>query len=354
MKKISLLFFVLFCAHTLPAQNSDFVPGHTILFEDRFDQDPLGDFPARWSTSADGAVVQLDGFEGKWLRINGNTAVNPDLKKKLPEHCTIEFDLVVKKESCRTVFGLTPISDVSAGNVFYKRIGITLQHMTGYPDVVIGKDAMDVGSKNFSMEGYFDRVLHVSIAVNKTRFRIYLDDTKVVDMPKLLVPEYRNNFFIAGGESVPAPAEGIYISNVRIAAADVDARSQLIKQLMEQGAVVTDNIAFNPQSNEVTADSYPTLDTLGQALVSDPNLNIQINGMDQAADAGANGKTVFNEEMVKARVDKMKAYLVEKFNLKVDRIVTGATAKIKTKMDAVKNGKTASKLKGFITEIIKL
>lgn len=374
MKKIPVLFFVLFTACTALAQNSDFVPGHTTLFEDRFEQDPLGDFPARWSTSADGAVVQLDGFEGKWLRINGNTAVNPELKKKLPEHCTIEFDLVIKKESCRAVFGLTPISDVSAGNIFYKRIGITLQHMTGYPDVVIGKDAMDVGSKNFSMEGYIDRVLHVSIAVNKTRFRIYLDDTKVVDMPKLLVPEYRNNFFIAGGESVPAPAEGIYISNVRIASGDADARSLLVKQLMEQGSVVTNNIAFNPQSNEVTPASYPTLDTLGQALVANPGLNIQINGMEQPADAGAAGmtpaadatgtggtadmtagaKTLISDEMVKAKVEKMKAYLVEKFNVNVDRIVTGATGKIKTKMDAVKNGKTATKLKGFITEIIKL
>lgn len=355
MKQLSVLFLILFSVGKLMAQPADFVPGYNVIFEDRFDQDPLGDFPARWSTSSEGTLVELDGFPGKWLRVNGNVAVNPELKKKLPEHCTIEFDLVMKNESCRAVFGITPISDVSAGNIFYKRIGVTLQNMVGYPDVVIGKDVQDLGTKNFSMEGYIDRILHVSIAVNKTRFRVYLDETKVADMPKLIVPEYRNNFFIAGGESIPAPADGIYISNVRIAAGDADARSLLIKQLLEQGSVVTPNINFTEQTNEMTQESFPTLDTLGQALVADPNLNIQINGMEQfpgMIDGSSNGG-VMNEEQVKMKVDRIKTYLVDKFNLGADRIVTGAISRIKTKVAAAKNSKTGAKIKGFLTEIVK-
>jgi OmpA-OmpF porin, OOP family len=364
-KSFTLILILSVCVNFLSAQTFDFVPGGTVIFEDKFEQDPIGDFPARWSTSSDGEVVELDGFPGKWLRVNGNVAVNPELKKKLPEHCTIEFDVVMKKESCRAVFGITPISDVSAGNIFYKRIGVTLQNMTGYPDVVIGKDVQDIGSKNFSMEGYIDRILHVSIAVNKTRFRVYLDETKVADMPKVIVPEYRNNFFIAGGESIPAPHDGIYISNVRIASGDADARSLLIKQLFEQGSVVTNNINFNQQTNEVTKESLPILDTLGQAMAADPNLNIQINGMEQLPAMNDNGSgngvmnenagnNMMNEEMVRAKVDKMKAYIVQKFNIGVDRIVTGATNKMKKKMDEAKNSKTGTKLKGFLTEIVKL
>jgi OmpA-OmpF porin, OOP family len=355
MKQLSVIILILFSVGKLKAQPADFVPGYNVIFEDRFDQDPLGDFPARWSTSSEGTVVELDGFPGKWLRVNGNVAVNPELKKKLPEHCTIEFDLVMKNESCRAVFGITPISDVSAGNIFYKRIGVTLQNMVGYPDVVIGKDVQDLGTKNFSMEGYIDRILHVSIAVNKTRFRVYLDETKVADMPKLIVPEYRNNFFIAGGESIPAPADGIYISNVRIAAGDADARSLLIKQLLEQGSVVTPNINFTEQTNEMTQESFPTLDTLGQALVADPKLNIQINGMEQFPGMieGNNNGGVMNEEQVKMKVDRIKTYLVEKFNLGADRIVTGAMTKIKIKMESAKNSKAGQKIKGFLTEIVK-
>ncbi|THU36090.1 hypothetical protein FAM09_22150 [Niastella caeni] len=356
-KTFAFVLIVISSMGSLFAQSSDFIPGGNVIFEDNFSKDPVGDFPARWSTSSEGSVVELDGFPGKWLKVNGNVAVNPELKKKLPEDCTIEFDLVVKKESCRVHFGITPISDVASGNVHYKNISVTLQNMVGYPDIVINKDVQDISSKrDFSMEGYIDRILHVSIAINKTRFRVYLDETKVVDMPKLLIPEYRNNFFVAGGTSIPAPPDGIYISNIRIAAGEADARRLLIKQLFEQGSVVTNDISFNPQTNEMTQQSLPLLDTLGQALVADPNLNIQINGMEQAPvmTQGTTSTGAINEEMVKQKVEKMKAYLVEKFHLKVDRIVTGISNKIKTKTDAMQNTKTGQKIKGFLTEIVKL
>ena len=356
--KTLLVSLILLCSlGSLFAQSTDFIPGGNVIFEDNFSKDPVGDFPARWSTSGSGAVVELDGFPGKWLKINGSVAVNPEIKKKLPEDCTIEFDLVVKKESCIALFGITPISDVSAGNIYYKKMGIALQNMVGYPGIVVSKDVMDVSSKNdFSMEGYIDRVLHVSISVNKTRLRVYLDETKVVDMPKLVLPEYRNNFFVAGGESIPAPPEGIFISNVRIAAGEADARRLLIKQLYDQGSVVTSDVNFNPQTNEMTQQSLPVLDNLGQAMVTDPNLNVQINGMEQmpAMAQSTVSNAAPNEEMVKQKVEKMKTYLVEKFNVNVDRIITGVSNKIKAKTDALQNSKTGSAVKGFLTQIIKL
>ncbi len=351
------------------AQTSDFIPGGNTIFEDNFSRDPVGDFPARWSTSSDGAVVELDGFPGKWLKINGNVAVNPELKKKLPEDCTIEFDLVVKKESCRVNFGITPISDVSAGNINYKQMAVTLQNMTGYPGLVVTKDVQDLSSKSdFNMDGYIDRILHVSISINKTRFRVYLDETKVVDMPKLITPEYRNNFFVAGGISIPAPPEGIFISNVRIAAGEADARRLLIKQLYEQGSVVTNDISFNPQTNDMTQQSLPVLDNLGQAMAQDPNLNIQINGTESmpamaqptvensstASTEGAPAESAPAEELVKQKVEKMKAYLIQKFHVKKDRIVTGVNNKIKAKADTLLNSKTGSTVKGFLTQIVKL
>lgn len=356
---VSLLILTI-SAGSLFAQSSDFIPGGNVIFEDNFSQDPVGDFPAKWSTSSGGAVVELDGFPGKWLKVNGKVAVNPELKKKLPEDCTIEFDLVVKSESCIALFGITPVSDVSHGNIYYKKMGVALQNMTGYPGLVVSKDVMDVSSKSdFSMDGYIDRVLHVAIAVNKTRLRVYLDDTKVVDMPKLITPEYRSNFFVAGGEAIPAPPDGIYISNIRIAGGEADARRLLIKQLYDQGSVVTNNVSFNPQTNEMTQQSYPTLDTLGQAMVADPNLNIQINGAEQTHNFVQGATTtpamgVSNDAMVQQKVDKMKAYLVQKFNLNVDRIMTGVNNKLKTKVEAAQASKTGSKIKGFLAEIVKL
>ena len=356
MKKLLLLLTCFIFVKLSTAQDFDFTPGASVIFEDKFDADPVGDLPAKWSTSGDGQVVTLDRLQGKWFKITQPTAVSPELTEALPENCTIEFDLFLKNTSGiapQIMFGLTTLSDVSAGDVYRQHIWTVLRGYNDNSVVNYGKTIQDLGSKNFKLTGYVGRKLHISIAINKTRYRVYLDKQKIVDLPKLLTAEYRNNFFIASAAVIPSPEEGVYFSNVRIAGADVDARSLLIKQLMEQGSVVTDNISFNTQTNEVTPQSYPTLDTLGQAMVTDPSLNIQLNGTEQTPGVSG-GSPVFNEDAVKAKVDKLKAYLVQKFNLNVDRIVTKASEKVKTKMAAVKNSKQGQKINGFITEIIKL
>ena len=113
----------------------------------------------------------------------------------------------------------------------------------------------------------------------------------------------------------------------------------------------------------ITQESLPVLDNLGQAMVADPSLNVEINGMEQPAgymptdgsgevtNSGSTGAV--NEDLVKLKVEKMKAYLVNKFHVKVDRIVTGVNTKLKTKANALQNGKTGQKLKGFLTEFVK-
>ena len=360
MKRIILFVFVLAASlASLHAQGPDFVPGYNVIFEDHFDQDPVGDLPAKWSTSGDGEVVALDRLPGKWFKITQPTAVSPELMEALPENCTIEFDLFLKNTTGvapNIMFGLTTLSDVSAGDVYRDNIWVRCEGYNQGGNVFFGKTIQDLGSKDFKLSGFVGRKLHVSISINKTRFRVWLDKQKVVDLPKLLTDDYRNNFYIASSEIIPSPEEGVYFSNVRIASGDADARSLLIKQLLEQGSVVTGDINFNAETNTMTNESLPFLDTLGQAMVADPNLNIQLNGMD--TDPGLNpiaGNAPEKGAMdVQAKVDKMKSYLIDKFNLGVDRIVTGVSQKIKAKTDAVKNSKAAGKVKGFLTEIIKL
>lgn len=360
MKKLFSFVLSLFAFAAIYAQPSDFVQGANVIFEDRFEQDPVGDLPARWNTNAGGEVVQLDGHDGKWFKIEGGTVVTPELKKRLPEDCTIEFDMVIEPDACPAVFGMTPIANVSGNNVYYKKIYVALMHEAGYPDAGFGKDVFDLGHKSgFDLSGYLGREMHVSISINKTRFRVWLDETKIVDLPKVMLPEYRTNFFVAGGEMC-SKTPGIYFTNVRIAAGEADARRMLIKRLLEEGSVVTADINFAPPAQDntpvFTPESIPFLDTLGQAMVQDPSLNIQINGAETFPMSEQNSGTgsANLEAAAKAKVDKIKTYLIDKFNLGVDRVFTGASKKVKSKLEEVKNSKTGSKVRGFLTEIIKL
>jgi hypothetical protein len=128
----------------------------------------------------------------------------------------------------------------------------------------------------------------------------------------------------------------------------------LIKQLLEQGSVVTNDISFNQQTNEIVPESIPFLDTLGQVLLNDPNMNIQINGAETFPFSENNSNTGNGEEMIKVKVEKMKSYITQKFNVNVDRILIGVMDKVKTKTEKIKSSKTGEKIKGFLTEIIKL
>jgi hypothetical protein len=368
MKKIIQLIAVFLVIISKASAQTDFVPGYNVIFEDKFERDPVGDFPAKWNTSGSGQVVLID--NEKWLKINQPTAVSPVLKKALPENCTIEFDIYMKPTggvAPHIMFGLTKLSNVASGDVYRNFISLKLEGYNEKGHLVMGKNIQDLMSKDFPLEGSIERALHVSIAVNGPRLRIYLDEDKVVDLPKLLTPEYRKNFFIASSEVIPAAEEGVYISNIRIASGDADARSLLIRQLMEQGSVVTNDIQFSPETNQVTPASQPLLDQLGQTMQQNPDMSIQVNSVEEVPATQAtetagympsetpvaveNGSTIVNKTALKAKADKIKAYLVSKFKIRTNRIVTDAKAKITT---AVAKNKTAGKAKQLLTEFVKL
>jgi hypothetical protein len=366
MKQLFIFLFAAFLA-TGPAhsQGADFVRGFKPVFEDNFVMDPIGDLPAKWSTSGSGEVVNLDRVPGNWFKINQPTAVSPELIEALPENCTIEFDLFLKNTSGiapHIMFGLTTLSDVSSGDVYRNHLWVKCEGYNEEGNIFFGKQTEDLGSKAFRLSGFVGRKLHVSLSINKTRFRVWLDKQKVVDLPKVLSNDYRNNFFIACSEVIPASEEGVYFSNVSIAEGEIDARSLLIKQQLDNGQSVTNHISFNPQTNEILPQSVPYLDTIGQLMAYDPNLSIQINGNQEIFTETAGDNNIGNvsqipaitEENIKMNVDKMKDYLVNKFHLNVDRIVTGVNNQLKSTKGKILQSNAGKKAINILTEFMKL
>lgn len=351
-----LLLFLFNAWVSAQSDATDFVAGTNIVFEDHFELDPAGDFPAKWSTSGSGQVVELARPKGKWLKISQPTAVSPELTDALPENCTIEFDLLLKKVSGVApvvMFGLTTLSDVSTGDVYRSNIFVKLMSYNegDNASLVYGKNIDDLGTKkDFPFASYIERPLHVAISLNNTRFRVYLAGQKVVDLPKLLTPKFRSNFFVASSEIIPASEEGVYISNIRIASGDADARSLLVKQLLEQGSAVTNDIQFDNKSGELTAQSQPVMDQLGQALQQNPSMNIQVNSMEEVFTTKGAGD-IINKDKLREKAEKIKAYLVGKFKIRADRIVTDAKLKAATATD---KNKTLGGAKKLLTEFVKL
>ncbi len=387
MKKyLQIIMLTLIFDTSVHAQSSDFIPGDSVIFDDRFELDPKGDFPVKWSTSGDGEVVLLDNASGKWLKISQPTAVSPELKKALPENCTIEFDLFLKNTAGGAPvvkFGLTTLSDVALGDVHKRSIYVQLQGYNDEGTVVFGKNIQDLGTKSFAAGGYIGRTLHISIAINNSRFRVYFDQQKMLDMPKLLTPEYRNNFFVASATVIPASEEGVYISNVRIAAGKEDARSVLRKQLMKQEPLVASDTLFNNQTNETAKVSQPATNQQGQALQQIPVTTTQMNSskiinsvhdsippaqdsipaplaqdniplIQQITIAGTvttDSSQVIQNHGLKLMEEKIKYHISNKLNEKSDQIINDIKGKA---VKAIENSNVLGKAKKLLSNLIKL
>lgn len=305
--------------------SSDFVPGENVIFEDHFDKDAIGDFPAQWNTNGSGAIVTIDGLDGKWLDVVHNSIITPVMNKALPADCTIEFNLFLRQEGERSTpfiqFGLTQVRDILKEDMGYKdRFFINLHRYAESDGKTLeyGLKNDIVGNKSdFPLTSYVNKVLHVAIAVNKARIRLYLDDRKVIDLPRALTDGMRNNFFLNNNYVVPASETGMLVSNIRIATAGTDARSLLIKQLMDEGKAVTNDILFDVNSDKLKQASFAIINQFGEALQQNPSLKIKIVGH-----TDSDGSDAENLTLSQKRAAAVKNYIISNYSVAAARIQT--------------------------------
>ena len=332
---------------------SDFVPGTKIIFQENFEKDALNDFPAGWNTTGSGAVVNLDGQNGKWLNIAHNTVVHPVLQKPLPENCTIEFDLFLQSNGDGHTpivqYGLTPVKNVLREDLFYRdKFFMTVSRYNERDGHSVEYGLKEViGNKNdFPILSYANKILHVSMAINKTRIRVYFDKTKIVDLPMALTAEMRNNFYLCNTYVIPASESGMFVSNIRIASGDVDARSLLVKDLLEKGRASTNEILFDVNKDLIKKESFAIINQIGEALKANPTLKIKIVGH-----TDSDGNAADNLSLSKRRAEAVSSYLINNFGIDDSRITTdgkGATVPVADNKTA--DGKAKNRRVEFIKQ----
>lgn len=332
---------------------ADFKPGAQVIFADDFSKDAEGDFPAQWNTNGSGRVVTIDGKEGKWLEVAHGSVVHPLLNKPLPENCTIEFDLFLMKQGERNTpfiqFGFTPVKNILREDLFYRdKFYTTIWHYSDQNEKLIEYGFKDpTGTKNdFPIVSYTNKVLRVSIAVNKARVRIYLDQTKIIDLPTALTPDFRNTFYLCNGTVVPASEIGMFVANLRIASGEVDARSLLVKDLLEKGKASTSEILFDVNKDLIKRESFAIINQIGEALKANPTLKIKIVGH-----TDSDGKPADNLSLSKRRAEAVSSYLINNFGIDESRISTdGKGASVPVADNKTADGKAKNRRVEFIKQ----
>ncbi|HTN36134.1 MAG TPA: OmpA family protein [Arachidicoccus sp.] len=297
----------------------DFIPGDKIVFHDDFSEEAKGDFPVRWNTNGSGEVVTIRNLAGNWLKIPDNSISFPEFNQVLPEHFTIEFDLFYPSGVSRppVTFGFSEVSNPAKQSIQHKKllyfhIPASIKDNIGYStSLYSGRETTQSWPANV-MAG---KPIHVSIAVSNERIRLYMGARKIFDLPKAFEPSnLRNNFHFRAAPLIPKPKEGFYVSNLRIAEAGLDARSQLL----QNGRYSTTGIYFESGSAVIRKESYGVIRSIAEVMKQDPDLRIQIIGH-----TDNDGSDAMNQGLSKKRANAVKMLMIADFEINDQRLTAG-------------------------------
>lgn len=313
----------------------DFVPGEKIIVEETFAQDPIGEFPGQWNTHSGAEVVTVDNRSGKWLSMKQDGIFFPEyLTASLPDNFTLQADVMannnisniggftislIKAANTEEKFNYGNQDDVSAVPSFKvtltpKSSGAGILH---YSSNVIGSNtllampAFNVPAKN---------AVRVAIWRQKQRVRVYLDSTKVLDLPRALDADAVLNSLIFAAYAPDFDQNGgtFFLSNIRLAIGAPDTR----KKLITEGKFTTHGILFNSNSDVIQPESYGALNDIATVLKENPAIKVSITGH-----TDADGNDQLNLELSKRRAEAVKTALSKNFGIDAGRMTTNGKGK---------------------------
>lgn len=327
----------------------DFVSGEKELYFDNFERLAVGDFPAEFNTNASGEIVNVDGQSGKWLSMTKNGAFIPDNMKKLPENFTLEFEVGINTDPTNNYPGLGLNFTTEQDNLMLERFfskGISLVYL--HPGAatcsvqIIPSSGSEINNEikmpqwDASQNNNF---VKVSLWRQNGRLRVYVNEDKLVDMPRFFTENKPYDF--AFFRSFFNECE-VYLTNIRFAVAGADTRNKLITE----GRFVTNGILFDVNSDNIKPESGTVLKEMATTLQENPTVRVKIIGH-----TDSDGADTANLALSQKRAAAVKTALCSFYGIDGSRIETDGKGE---SQPLNKNATPAEKAQNRRVEFIKL
>jgi OmpA-OmpF porin, OOP family len=339
----------------------DFVPGEKILYAEDFAQEAMAELPTGWNTTGSGEVVTLENTSGKWMRLHNPFIYLSANTKVLTGNYTAEFDIILQLKNNGWLYPtfsagfFATNGEPGTDNIFLKEydkyaavVATIYPEERGNSRVLIEsfKDAAKYFKsepKNYGeLEKYYGKPVHVAIQVQQQRFRMWINETKVFDVPKGIDTSYKMNqlFFKVGQTNYKEEQYGIYISNIKMATGVPDTRHKLI----EEGKFSTTGILFDVNSATIKPESYGVVKEIAGVLKENPSVKIKIIGH-----TSSDGDDKANMELSKKRAAAVKNILTSEFGIDAAVIETDGKGETQPVADnKTKEGKVQNRRVEFI------
>jgi OOP family OmpA-OmpF porin len=316
----------------------DFIPGEKVIYADDFSGDNIGELPLNWTTRGKGELVTLDNVAGKWLRLFPGNVYLTGNSKAFGENYTIEFDLIIDGTvpSGTRFFptlnfglfasGTRKVTDINLfSEVEYMRKNYIDITASPNVDAISKVELMSSDKGNNFKSGdqefaayskTFFKVAHYAMQIQKQRFRLWVNEYKVFDLPQAVFNSFPlNGLYFGVAKYFPYNDNnfGLYISNIKVATGVADTRHKLI----DEGKFATTGILFALQSATVKPESYPVIREIAGVLKENGAVKIKIVGH-----TSSDGDDAANMELSKQRSAAVKEILIKEFSIDAARIQT--------------------------------
>lgn len=297
----------------------DFVAGQKVIISDQFETTDIGDFPLNWNSNSSGEIV-IDSKNGeKFLKLASQGVFTLEGVQNLPDNFTLEFDLItsdnfsemqdglkvffVKKQEQPMMFDPFFNQDPMVGfNIHPSDSNVWNSTWAYHQD---NQKVFENQLRNLALN---TGKLHISFWRQNGRIRLYVNETKIWDLPKAFLSNVNYELLFA-----TYTWEGdLMIGNLRLAEGQQDTRS-----LFETGRFTTTAIRFESGSDRLTTDSYGILKDIANEMEKSKDLNVKIVGH-----TDADGDEKSNLELSKKRAEAVKRTLVNEFKIDGSRLQT--------------------------------
>ncbi len=278
--------------------NYDFTPGTRPLFVEDFTRDNVGDFPRRLEFG-DGNMEVAEWQGIRLLRATSYPAkFSIALPEQLPERFTVEFDATLPHAN---IWMVLKFADGAGDDVRFRLYGDK-----GQGGVFGATHQTQALTPRTLSPG---EMLRGRIMADGRYVKVYMNDARVANIPNADLGRSNTiSIETAGRENEP-----IFIGNISIMAGG----KKLYDELAASGRVATQGIYFDTGSDQIRAESSPTLKEIAQMLTEHPELTLTIEGhTDNVGNAAA------NQALSEKRAAAVKAALVSIYKVESARLAS--------------------------------
>jgi outer membrane protein OmpA-like peptidoglycan-associated protein len=282
--------------HKLVWNRFDFVPGDTVIFEDKPDNDEeVGEFPSRWDLYKGSTEIgEMDG-ENVIMFIEGGSSIIPYLKNSkedyMPDIFTIEMDVWFPKRTSTSNRLYIYLGDKKNNNTPAAHEYLTVMpHSLAFGESEKSYPGTENTGWSVEKTGSWR---HISIAYTKGKYKAYFNDVRLINIPHLEVNPT--------GLTIASSGDEIYIKNIRIAKGGV----KYYKRVLSDGKIIVNGIKFDVNKATLKPESMGPINRIYKLMKKQPGLKFSVEGH-----TDSDGDEAFNLELSKRRAKTVMDKLI--------------------------------------------